>query len=176
MSPPVGNKNGFRHGLSRHPLYGSWYRMMHRCYNPSDEQYADYGGRGITVCPEWHDPTAYVAYIERELGPRPPGHTLDRIDNDGPYGPGKVRWAPRSVQNSNQRRRPQRGYPVGASGYRGVHLHRQSGRYQAKIYDRGRAQSLGYYATPEEAARAYDAASLRLSGDRGFLNFPGEAR
>lgn len=68
--------------------------------------YPNYGGRGITVCERWQDPRLFVEDIERDLGPRPDGLTFDRIDNDGNYEPGNVRWATRSVQNSNKR------YPV----------------------------------------------------------------
>jgi hypothetical protein len=91
------------HGLSRHPLFDTWKGMVARCEDPTHRSYRSYGGRGITVCAAWHDPAAFIADIERDLGPRPPGMTLDRIDNDGPYGPGKVRWATRSQQQTNKR-------------------------------------------------------------------------
>lgn len=166
------SNNNYRHGLSGHPLFDAWYQMLRRCENTGNSQYEDYGGRGIQVCDQWHDPAVFIADIERSLGSRPGGCTLDRIDNDGNYEPGNVRWAPRSVQNGNQRRRPQRGYPQGASGYKGVRLHRRSGRFQARIYSGGREVSLGYYDSPEEAAHVYDQESLRLSGSRARLNFP----
>lgn len=93
------------HGLSRtHPLYGTWGNMMTRCYNPNFKQFADYGGRGISVCDRWHNPQLFIEDIERLIGPRPVGMTLDRIDNNGNYEPGKVRWATRVQQNRNSRR------------------------------------------------------------------------
>ena len=63
------------------------------------------------VCSEWHDPAVFIADILREIGPRPAGrypsgrplYTLDRVDNDGPYAPGKVRWATAAQQNANRR-------------------------------------------------------------------------
>lgn len=78
--------------------------MMDRCYNPRNRSYRDYGGRGITVCKRWHDVRLFVSDVETLIGQRPPGRTLDRIDNDGPYGPGKVRWATRAEQIRNSRR------------------------------------------------------------------------
>jgi len=82
------------HGLEKHPLYNTWNGMMHRCYNDRRENFKWYGGRGIQVCPEWHDVVAFIAWIEANLGARPDGMTLDRYpDPDGNYEPGNVRWA-----------------------------------------------------------------------------------
>lgn len=78
--------------------------MMKRCEDPQHKAYKNYGGRGVTVCPAWHDPAVFVAYLEEVLGPCPEGHTLDRIDNDGPYAPGNVRWVDWSTQHKNKRR------------------------------------------------------------------------
>ena len=90
---------GLRHGLSGHPLYRTWASMLQRCENPRDSRYPDYGGRGIKVCAEWHDPRAFIAWIEENIGPRPggrtaggrPAYTLNRADNDGHYEPDNVR-------------------------------------------------------------------------------------
>jgi hypothetical protein len=90
-------------GLSRHPLYNTWQRMMSRCQNPQDPNYAYYGGRGIGVCDAWRDEAVFITWIEQNLGPRPEGMTLDRIDNDGDYEPGNVQWATWTAQRRNQR-------------------------------------------------------------------------
>jgi hypothetical protein len=104
----TGGGNGWKttHGLSRHPLYDPWYTMIQRCENPAARNYKHYGGRGIKVCPEWHDVAVFIAWIEANLGPRPEGMTLDRWpDNDGDYKPGNVRWATWPEQHANKQRR-----------------------------------------------------------------------
>lgn len=101
--PPV-------HGMATHPLRHTWQGMLDRCENPRNARYARYGARGITVCERWHDIRLFVQDIEREIGLRPSRcaecggkYSLDRIDNDGDYEPGNVRWATSSVQNSNKK-------------------------------------------------------------------------
>ncbi len=92
------------HGLSHHPLYPFWSRMMSRCYNRKLRQFKDWGGRGIRVCPRWHSVQLFIEDIESSIGRPLPGMTLDRTDNNSDYGPGKVRWATRATQNRNSRR------------------------------------------------------------------------
>jgi hypothetical protein len=89
------------HGLSNHPLYHVWYDMMQRCTNPSHASWSGYGARGIKVARRWHDVENFI----EDLGPLyRPKASLDRIDNNGHYEPGNVRFASAKVQLRNTRR------------------------------------------------------------------------
>ena len=77
--------------------------MVHRTTNPRNADYYNYGGRGITVCDEWRDVTTFVAWIDEHLGPRPAvDMSLDRIDVNGNYEPGNLRWATDAEQMANR--------------------------------------------------------------------------
>lgn len=81
--------------------------MRARCLNPHHAKYANYGGRGITICARWDSFGAFIA----DMGARPYGYTLDRLDSNGIYEPDNCRWADASTQNKN--RRPMAHCPCG---------------------------------------------------------------
>lgn len=86
------------HGMRQSTTYAVWCGMKQRCFVVHSTYYHRYGGRGITVCDRWRD--SFEAFLA-DVGERPPGLSLDRINNDGNYEPGNVRWATRSEQNRN---------------------------------------------------------------------------
>ena len=88
-----------KHGNSEHPLYARWLNMHARCYDPHHNRYYRYGARGIRVCERWHD---FALYLEDVLPTYREGLTLDRIDNDGNYGPDNFRWATYRTQARNR--------------------------------------------------------------------------
>lgn len=110
------------HGGNDTPAHRSWRHMRDRCNNPNNQNYKYYGGRGITICPEWAD----FSVFRSDMGDPPHGYTLDRINPDGNYEPTNCRWASREVQGRNQRAR------ANSSGYTGVYK-TNSGKWVSQI-------------------------------------------
>jgi len=93
------NKRSIKHGGTRSRTYKVYQSMRYRCLNPTSAGYPNYGGRGITICKRWD---SYENFL-RDMGERPTGHSLDRIDNDRGYSPSNCRWATVEQQNRNKR-------------------------------------------------------------------------
>jgi hypothetical protein len=90
------------HGVSGTPEYYAWWHARARCTDENHQSYRYYGARGIRMCRKWRDSVA--AFVE-DMGLRPDGLSLDRINNDGDYEPGNCRWATLEQQMLNKRQR-----------------------------------------------------------------------
>lgn len=148
-----------------HELYSTWSGIKQRCYNPNAAHYDRYGGRGITMHDPWrHDFPVFAEWVESNLGPRPEGHTFDRIDNDKGYEPGNLKWSTQYEQIQN--RQPK----ANSLGYPGVKRRERNGRvfYVARIVIDGKRRDLGQRKTAYEAYLLYKAAHDELMAELGI--------
>lgn len=158
--------NARTHGESGTRLYGIWCHMKTRCLCPTAKAYSYYGGRGITVCPEWvgsfetfrdwANANGYTESLE-----------IDRIDPNGNYEPGNCRWATRRQQLTNTRKR----VDAATSKFKGVSWCANVGKWRTQLHRDGRPVHVGLFTDEVAAAKAYDKAASEQYGEFAYLNF-----
>jgi hypothetical protein len=141
---------------SKHFMYSGWLMMKDRCNNPNNNRYKYYGERGIKVCKRWSD--SFQAFLA-DVGERPKGMTLDRINPDGNYEPSNCRWATHSDQARNKRL-----IRTNTTGYSGISFDKKSNKYRVRRqnYVTGEREYLGMVETLEEAKKLYDTPRSKL--------------
>ena len=141
---------------AKNRLYRIWVNMHYRCESTNATGYDIYGGRGITVCPEWSDPGGFDRFCEWAVSH---GYTddlqIDRIDVNGNYEPLNCRWVTPTINAINRR-----GY--GPSGYAGVYQNQKKKSWIAHIKIGEKDRHLGSFKTKEEAIEARKRAELEL--------------
>ena len=151
------------HSMTNTKEYKCWAAIKQRCYNPSNKAYVNYGERGITMCNEWKDDfEAFYNYV----GKAPcSSASIDRIDNNGKYEPGNVRWvANQSIQCINKRTAKNN-----TSGVKGVYWVKSQNLWKATIFSKGKEIYLGSYKNIDDAINARKEAEIKYYNINNLL-------
>lgn len=146
-----------KHGMYGNNEHIAWRSMIQRCYDESCSSYSAYGGRGISVCDEWRE--SFQAFYD-DMGKKPKGMSLDRIDPLKGYCKENCRWATASNQAHNKR--------ALTDGFKGVTWY--FGKYISRIMIDGKSLRIGLFGCPIEAAIEYDKKAREIRGDHARTN------
>lgn len=127
--------NDYHRGERFHPLYHSWKGMKKRCYCKKDTSYPHYGGAGIKVCERWLDRDNGFKNFVKDMGDRPDGCSLDRIDPNGDYEPSNCRWATFRVQTLNRKNKKKDPYIYNSYNGKYKIIVRANGHAHTKVVD-----------------------------------------
>ncbi len=160
LSKEIAKKTHTTHGMSRTPEYNSWDSMVQRCNNPNNDNYNNYGGRGISVCKKWLTFTNFL----NDMGKRPKGLTIDRINTNGKYCKNNCRWATKSTQSRNSRLDKRN-----KTGVNGIFWSNRLQKHIASIRVNNKSKHIGCYETIEEASIARKKAEQKYWGESDGL-------
>lgn len=142
----------------KNPLYSTYTNMKSRCYTKTDASYKKYGALGITICDRWLGPDGFEHFI-KDMGERPAGHSIDRIDGKKGYSPDNCRWASNSLQLFNRRTFKKDNLP------KGIQRYNDSGKFRAYIGKDKITETIGVFDTVEEAVKARKEMELKYYGE-----------
>lgn len=164
------SKAASTHGESSTPLYKNYHAMLARCYNKDNDNFSNYGGRGIGVCDRWREPVAGFLNFKEDMGEKPKGFTVERLDVNGDYCPENCTWGSYSTQGFNRRK-----LKINTSGRTGVYWYKSRNKWVAKLMKDGKEKWLGQFSNFDDACRAIEFAEIEVFGfSRTEYCFPSE--